>query len=232
MERAQRILGIPFKRSGARPIEYFEYEEIRAVLDAIDRSTPGGRRDYALLALTFNTGGRVQEIVSLRAQDLQLAKPSQVRLRGKGRKGRSCPPWPQTARLIRELCAERHLDLQSAEPVFLNHRGEPLTRFGVQYILAKYLDRAKVNTPSLAKKRLHPHSLRHSTAVHLLKAGVDLCIISHWLGHASVNTTNKYATIDLEMKRKAIARAKPLGKARKASASWQDPAILGWLEAL
>lgn len=231
LEQAQRILGIPFKRTHPRRVEYLEYEEIQAVLSAIDRSTHRGRRDYALLGTMFNTGARVQEILDLRACDLQLIKPFQVRLFGKGRKERFCPIWPQTGRVLRAFCKERQLDLHLDSPLFVNHRTEPLTRFGVRYILGKYLARAQRNAPSLAHKKLHPHSMRHSTAVYLLKSGVDLATISQWLGHASLNTTNKYATLDLEMKRKAIARVKPVYD--RQPARWRkNNSILEWLEAL
>jgi site-specific recombinase XerD len=156
-----------------------------------------------------------------------------VRLVGKGRKERLCPLWPQTAELLRSLLSESGMDPHSTEPLFRNHRGEPLTRFGVRYILAKYCGRARASTPTLAGKRLHPHSMRHSTAVHLLKAGVDLTTISHWLGHASVNTTNRYVTIDLEMKREAIAKARPVDGGTDPVAPWRsDTSILEWLEAL
>ena len=177
-----------------------EYEEIEAVLSAIDQKTLDERRDYALLATMFNTATRVQEIVDLRARDLQLSRPFQVRIFGKGRKERFRPLWAQTAKTLRAFCKERNLDLRCDAKVFLNHRGEGLTRFGVRYKLAKYLRRERARVPRLAKKRLHPHSLRHSAAVHLLKAGVDLVTISHWLGHASPNTTHRYAAIDLETK--------------------------------
>jgi integrase/recombinase XerD len=231
LEHCQRIIAIPFKRAQQRTVEYLEYEEIQQVLSAVDRSASDGRRDYLLLAILFNTGARVQEILDLRACDLQLTKPYQVRLLGKGRKERLCPLWPQTARLLRDFCKERRLDLHSHDPVFLNHRGDPLTRFGVRYLLRKYLDLAKDQVPGLANKRLHPHSMRHSTAVALLKAGVDLSTISQWLGHASPNTTNKYATLDLEMKRKALARIKPLPGQRRVA--WRkNRTILDWLEAL
>ena len=113
-------------------------------------------------------------------------KPLQLRLVGKGRKERICPLWPQTAALLRSLLPEWGMDPRSTEPLFRNHRREPLTRFGVRYLLAKYCDRARASTPTLAAKRLHPHSMRHSTAVDLLKAGVDLTTMSHWLGHTSV----------------------------------------------
>ena len=232
LEQVQRILGIPFKRTRSRPVEYLEYEEIDSVLAAVDRATPDGRRDYTLLSTLFNTGARVQEILDVRATDLQLTKPCQIRLVGKGRKTRTCPLWPQTGRLLRALCAERGLDSRAEALLFVNHRGASLTRFGVRFILAKHLRRAAATQPLLARKKLHPHSVRHSTAVHLLKSGVDLPTIAHWLGHASVNTTNRYATIDLDMKRKALAKAQPLSAPSRRPAWRRDATILEWLEAL
>jgi integrase/recombinase XerD len=227
----QRILGIPFKRARERVVEYLEYEEIEAVLSAIDQKTLDERRDYALLATMFNTAARVQEIVDLRGCDLQLTRPFQVRILGKGRKERFCPLWAQTAKTLRAFCTERNLELRSDAKVFLNHRGEGLTRFGVRYILAKYLRRARARVPNLAKKRLHPHSMRHSAAVAMLKSGVDLSSISQWLGHASLNTTNRYAKIDLEMKRKAIAQVKTIP--RSSRAPWnKNRSTLEWLESL
>jgi integrase/recombinase XerD len=231
LEQCQRILAVPFKRSAARVVEYLEYAEIQAALLTIDRTTRDGRRDYALLATMFNTGARVQEILDLRPSDLQLIAPAHVRLFGKGRKERLCPLWPQTAQLLRAYQRERGLTPASTEPLFVNHRGGPLTRFGVRYVLAKYCDRARTTCPSLAGKRLHPHSLRHSAAVHLLKAGVDLVTISHWLGHASPNTTHRYAAIDVEIKRAALAKARPTDG--DAAAAWRsDGTLLDWLAAL
>jgi integrase/recombinase XerD len=230
LEQCQRILLIPFKRARQRTIEYLEYEEIQHVLAAVDQSTYDGRRDYALLAVLFNTGARVQEILDLRTCDLQLTKPFQVRLLGKGRKERFCPLWPQTARLLRSFCKERLFEPQSNQHLFLNHRGEPLTRFGVRYLLRKYQDRSDVRVAGLRRKRLHPHSLRHSTAVALLKAGVDLSTISQWLGHASPNTTNKYAAIDLAMKCEALAKVKPIRAGHRTP--WRSRSILDWLQGL
>jgi site-specific recombinase XerD len=133
--------------------------------------------------------------------------------------------------VLRLLCKRRHINLTSDERIFVNHRGEQMTRFGVRYILKKHLDKAKATLPDLARKRLHPHSLRHSMAVALLKSGVDLTTISQWLGHASPNTTNKYASIDLDLKRKALARVKPPeGQSRTG---WRkNNTILEWLDAL
>jgi site-specific recombinase XerD len=231
LARVQRILAIPFKRARQRAIQYLERDEIEAILSRISRASRDGRRDYVLLATMFNTGARVQEIVDLQARDLQLMRPFQIRLFGKGRKERFCPIWPQTARVLRDYCNERQIDLRSNERIFLNHRGEPLTRFGVRYILAKHLDRARVHVSTLGRKRLHPHSMRHSTAVALLNSGVDLTTIGQWLGHASPNTTNRYATVDLEMKRRAIAKVKPV--AYRGTPSWRrNQSVLDWLEEL
>ena len=181
----------------------------------------------------FNTGARVGEIVSLCVADLRLDAPAQVHLHGKGRKQRVCPLWPQTADLLRALLAERGRELQPDEPVFRNHRGMRLTRFGVRYLLQKYCTRAQATVPALRTKRLHPHSMRHSTAVHLLRAGVDIVTISQWLGHASVTTTHRYATVDLDMKRQALAKARPTTRATAGPALWRtDSSVLEWLEAL
>jgi len=231
--RSQRILAIPFKRARQRSIEYLEEDELEAVLSTVNRATPEGRRDYALLAILFNTGARVQEALNLRGQDLQLTRPFQVRLFGKGRKERVCPLWPQTAAVLRDFCAERHVDLRAATPIFLNHRGQPLTRFGVRYLLTKYLRSARAVTPALTNKRLHPHSIRHSSAVHLLKSGVAITTICDWLGHASLMTTNKYATADLDMKRKALEQAHPPNEPSAGGANWRrDASILDWLATL
>lgn len=231
MELAQRVLAVPFKRTRKRVVEYLERAEIEAVLSHIDRSTADGRRDHLLLATMFNTGARVQEVLDLQARDLQLCRPYHVRLYGKGRKERICPLWPQTAKELRAFCGEQQIDLRSNDNVFLNHRKEPLTRFGVRYILAKHLDRARLEVPTLVRKRLHPHSMRHSAAVALLKSGVELSTISQWLGHASLNTTNRYATIDLEMKREAIAKVKPIQSSNNKS--WRkNLTVLEWLEQL
>jgi integrase/recombinase XerD len=230
LELAQRILGIPFKRAQQRVIDYLEYEEIE-ILKAIDRTTGQGARDYALLATMFNTGARVQEIVDLRVRDLQLVKPFQVRLFGKGKKERYCPIWPQTATVLRAFCKTRDVESHPEAHVFVNHRDAPVSRFGIRYILGKCLARAGDDAPNLRKKRLHPHSMRHSTAVALLKSGVDLSTISHLLGHASPTTTSRYAKVDLEMKRKAIARVKPIS--RRSRTPWsKDSTILDWLESL
>ena len=174
---------------------------------------------------------RIQEIVDLRVRDLQLTRPFQVRLFGKGKKERYCPIWPELAAMLRSFCKQRKIDTSPEAHVFVNHRDQPLSRFGVRHILLRCLEAATEAAPTLSRKRLHPHSMRHSTAVALLKSGVDLSTISHMLGHASPTTTNRYAKVDLEMKRKAIAKVRPVS--RKSRTPWaRDATILDWLESL
>jgi len=166
LQLSQQILSVPFKRMRTRTIEYLEFEELEAVLDMVDRSKPDGRRDYAILTLMFNTGGRVQEVIDLKANDLQLSSPFSVHIFGKGRKERICPIWAKTARVLHEYVEEQGIDLRKPVTLFANHLGTPLTRFGVRYILAKYVRKAAETHPSLKVKRLHPHSIRQYVELH------------------------------------------------------------------
>jgi integrase/recombinase XerD len=233
LAQAQHLLGIPFKRIETREIQHLNFDELQAVLGGINRSTSQGRRDFTLLSLLFNTGARVSEIVGLQAADIQLTEPPSVCLHGKGRKERICPLWPETARLVLKLLEEQGVPLDRPEAVFRNRCGARLTRFGVRTILRKHVANAARRVPSLKHKRLHPHSIRHSTAVHLLRSGVDLSTIAHWMGHASLNTTNKYLSLDLEAKREALAKAKPLMNSGSKAGSWRrDTDLIAWLENL
>ena len=233
LEQVQRILSIPFKRTGNREIQHLDFDEIQIVLKAVNPNAANGGRDLALLSLMFNTGARVSEIVGLQIADLQLIAPCSVFLRGKGRKERTCPIWPETATFLRRLIAQSEVPPSQSDPLFRNARGARLTRFGIRLILQKYVAKAVSQRPSLKRKRLHPHSIRHSTAVHLLRSGVDLSTIAHWMGHVSVNTTNKYIAIDLEAKREALAKAKPLLNGRRRSGKWrQDQNLIAWLTSL
>ena len=233
----QRVLGIPFKR-GAReaPIAYLEKTEIEAFLVSIDRTGQAGQRDYALFALMFNTGARVQEVLNLRVRDLRLEPPYQVRLHGKGNKVRLCPIWPRTAELLRELLRTRSTSAQdlAEQPVFTNRHGAPMTRFGVRYLLRKHVATASKRAASLAEKRIHPHSWRHTAAIHLLKAGVDFATISQWLGHASLNTTMRYARADIDLKRQALAQVFPevLAPPKGGAYLFTGTDLTGWLRRL
>lgn len=228
----QRILSIPFKRARSREIHYLDLPDIKAILHAVDRSTALGRRDFALLTLLFNTGGRVSEVVGLQACDFRLHAPSHVLLRGKGNKERTCPLWKETTRIIRDFLSEQQIAPTATTYVFRNHRGHPLTRFGAWFMLKKHVASAAKRTPNLRHKRLHPHSVRHSTAIHLLRAGVDLSTIAHWLGHVSVNTTNKYITLDLKSKADALSRMKPVITGKNRGRWRKDTNLIQWLESL
>lgn len=231
----QRVLGLPFKR-GARsvPMAYFEADEVDAMLNSIDRTTDSGRRDYALFALMFNTGARVQEVLDLQVRDVRTEPPHQVRLRGKGGKIRLCPIWPHTAGLLRELAQQSVQTLTPEAFLFTNRHGAKLTRFGVRYLLKKYVAAGTPVANTMREKRLHPHSLRHATAVHLLKAGVDFATISQWLGHATLNTTMVYARVDLDIKRQALAQVFPevLAPPRAGHLSPAAVDVVDWLKRL
>lgn len=233
LAQTQRVLSIPVKRTATRQIEHLDFDEIQAVLKAVARDQGNGCRDLALLSLMFNTGARVSEIIDVHTTDLRLMAPCSVLLRGKGRKERTCPLWMETAALLGRLIEQRGLQPTQSAPVFLNDRGGRLTRFGVRLILNKHTGRAAQRQCSLKRKRLHPHSICHSTALHLLRSGVDLSTIANWLGHVSVNTTNKYLAIDLEAKREALAKMKPLLKSGRRLEKWhQKPNLMAWLTAL
>lgn len=233
-DQCHRICSIPLKRAPVRPIPYLEQHEMLAMLDAPDQSTRSGRRDRALLLFLYNTGARVQELTGVRASDLHLSRPPQVLLRGKGRKERICPFWASTARVLRDLLRENAISQSSDDNIFLNTQGEPLTRFGVDYILKKHATAVVKAVPSLARKRVSPHTIRHTTAVHMLNAGVDLNVIRAWLGHVDLRTTSIYAEINLATKRKAIQECAPTtGKGRRGRSLWKRNAdLLAWLEDL
>ncbi|HEY2227666.1 MAG TPA: tyrosine-type recombinase/integrase [Xanthobacteraceae bacterium] len=237
MAALQQILGIPFKRGArAAPIEYLEKAEIEVLLAGIDRKTSAGRRDYAMFSLMFNTGARVQEILNLRVRDARLEPPYQVRLAGKGNKVRLCPIWPRTAQLLKDLIQNQHAARENSadQPIFLNGRGVAMTRFGVRYLLQKYVTAGTNAAPTLAGKRIHPNSLRHTTAIHLLKAGIDFATISQWLGHASLNTTMRYARADIDLKRQALAQVFPevLAPPKGGAFVFRGDDITGWLRRL
>ena len=206
----QRVLLIPFKRGARRgPVDFLDQKEVEALLMTPKHPTPATERDLTLFALMLNTGARVQEVVDLRIQDVRTEPPYQVRLRGKGGKIRICPIWAHTARRVRRLLASTTWPVEPDRALFLNLRGEKLTRFGVYTLLKKRIGECSATVATLRGRRIHPHTLRHTTAVHLLKAGVDFATISQWLGHSSLNTTMVYARADLDLKRKALAQVFP-----------------------
>jgi integrase/recombinase XerD len=231
-EQYRQVLAIPAKRARVRPPSYLEPAEARALIAQPDPTTTSGTRDRALLLFLYNTGARVSEALAVRLGDLRLARPAQVRLHGKGSKDRTCPLWPETVRALR-LLLQRHGIAEGGE-VFRNAQGTPLTRDGVAYLLAKHLRAAVTGTPSLHQRRITPHVLRHSCAVALLQAGVDLTVIRDFLGHVSVATTGRYLTSNLEMKRQVLeAFWRRAGLAKPPHRPWRPtPSTLAFLASL
>ncbi len=230
VDHAAQIQAIPVRRTAPPAMAYLDKPEVDALLAVPDRTRPQGQRDYALLLFLYNTGARATETAELTIGAVALDAAPSVRFFGKGRKTRTCPLWPHTTKILRQLLGAR-LDGPRDAPVFRNVRGEPLTRFGIHDLLARSVGKAAATMPSLRAKRVSPHTLRHTTAVHLLRAGVDINTIRAWLGHVSLETTNRYAEIDLEMKAKALATC-AVTTADRAPAWRKDKDLMAFLAAL
>jgi site-specific recombinase XerD len=178
-----------------------------ALLNTPDRTTEQGQRDYIILLFLYNTGARSDELAQLTLGDLDMAYApardlSTVLIKGKGNKLRRCPLWKQTVHELHKLINGR---TDPSEPVFLNRCQQPITRFGIHTMVKRHAQKLSLHLPSIKKKRVSPHTIRHTTATHLLQAGVDINTIRAWLGHVSINTTNIYAEVNLDMKAKALA---------------------------
>jgi site-specific recombinase XerD len=222
-----QIRSIPFKKSSQVVIPYLDKPQMDALLGAPDRLTSQGRRDYPLLLFLYNSGARAEEAAQLLVSELDLASCA-VKIRGKGGKERHCPLWPGTIGELRDLIANRAPQAR----VFLNRCGHPITRFGIHTLVERYVRKAQVKMPSLATKRISPHTIRHTTATHLLRAGVDINTIRAWLGHVSIDTTNIYAEMDLEMKAKALAKCDVTETCQRKRHWRDDPALMTFLRAL
>jgi site-specific recombinase XerD len=227
-----QLRSVEFKRSTHVPVCYLDKREIDALLAVPDQSTRIGYRDHVLLLFLYNSGARADEAAQLEIGDLTLRSDgtstlSSVRLKGKGNKVRLCPLWASTAYALREI-VRGHGD---NERVFLNRTGQPLTRFGIHDIVTRHARTAANSVPEMQKKKIGPHTIRHTTATHLLRAGVDINTIRAWLGHVSLDTTNIYAETDLDMKAKALGmceQKQPPGRKR-----WRDnPDLLTFLAQL
>ncbi|MFZ2956046.1 MAG: tyrosine-type recombinase/integrase [Candidatus Ozemobacteraceae bacterium] len=229
-ELGARILQIPFKKDVHPALGYLNAEETKNILESIDRTTVAGRRDYLLLALLYDSGARVQEVLDLKPCDLRFGSPPHAQLTGKGRKTRLCPLLPQTLRLVEGFLKESHRSQDDTEPLFQNLQGKKLSRHGVRYILLKYVCLAMKACTDLRKRAISPHTLRHSKAVHLLQSGIPLVTIKDILGHADVRTTQIYVATDLEARRKALQDSKSPAVYRKEPKI--DADILDWLEKL
>jgi site-specific recombinase XerD len=204
----QRVLAIPTKRFERKLIDFLTKPEIEALLAAPDQSTWGGRRDSTLLSLAIQTGLRVSELIGLTCKDIVLDSGAHVRCQGKGRKDRCTPLRKDLVATLRSWLRER--SGQPDDPLFPNARGGFLSRDGVEYLLAKHVAVAGKKCPSIQKKRVSPHVLRHTAAMELLQHGVDLTVIALWLGHESPETAQVYVQANLKMKEKALAKTTPV----------------------
>jgi len=223
-----RVLSIPVKRADKRLVGYLTREEMDAVLAAPDQSQWLGRRDYALLLTMYNSGTRLSEITSLQRNQVVFGPTTYLHLKGKGRKEREVPLWPKTSRVLQQWF--RDLDGIHTDVAFPTTRGTALSADAVDHVLKQAVKRASVACSTLAAKRVTPHVLRHTTAMHLMQAGVDITVIALWLGHESIETTHVYLEADLATKERALERIAPGDqKARRFKA---DDALMAFLSSI
>jgi len=228
----QKILNIPMKKSAKQVMSYFSPEGLHLLLKQPDTSTRQGRRDHALLVLLYESAARVQELADLRVRDVRLEDPSTVTLRGKGRKTRIVPIPAKTASILKQYLSEKGWIGKTASldfPIFMNSRKVKLSRAGIAHILRKHVEAARKVNGELIPQIVSPHSLRHSKAVHLLRSGVPLIYIRDFLGHVSVTTTEIYAKIDVEEKRKALECAYEI-PSQELVPDWEtNKGLMAWL---
>lgn len=225
----RRVTFIPLKKRAEPLMDYLEEEEMEAILDSVDRSRPEGRRNHAILLLLYNTGCRVGELANLTRDDCRLDPPSHVRILGKGRRWRTVPLWERTIAAIERSLKDRDDD---SPHMFLGQRGNSITRFGVRHLLEKHYLLVVEKMPSLKRKKVTPHTIRHTTAVAMLRASGDIDGVSKILGHASLNTTKLYTAKDnsrlAETLNKVASAFIPAGED-----NWHpDADLLSWLEKL
>lgn len=232
-ELCRRVLDIPVKKTVSSAMTYLDRDEMKALLAVPNPSHRLGLRDLALLTLLYNTGARASEAVGLSIRDIRFETPAQVRILGKGRKERACPLWPETINALHAYLQQRDDGDHPDAPLFLNAHGRRLGRFGVVTVVKRHVAVAASQQPLLAAKRISPHTLRHTAAMHLLQSGVELNVIKSWLGHVSITTTSQYIEIDMAMKREALERCSPPVPTPPGDSPWhcrQD--IVQWLEDL
>jgi len=233
---AQQVAAIAVKRVAPPETRFLEREQIETLFRNLPSSGRLALRDRALLLLLYNTGARVQELADLRVEHLELGPQRCVRLHGKGDKWRVCPLWPSTVDLLTRLLADRAAPTAPTHPAFTSHGTRALTRFGIYKIVRRHTASLEAQQASPTRHHVSPHVFRHTAAVHLLEAGVDVNVIRGWLGHVSLDTTNRYAEITARMKEAAVRLCEPTEtgvETHRRKPVWRDDtALLGWLSSL
>jgi integrase/recombinase XerD len=231
----ERVAAIPTKRVAPPQTNFLEREEVTALLREVPASGRHAVRHHALLLFLYNTGARAQEVAEVRAADLDMAPQPRVRLHGKGDKWRTCPLWAETARQL-QLLLQQHAPVSPEGPLFVSRPGRALTRFGIYKIVRRYARSVVAKGKLSPTKPVSPHIFRHTAAVHLLESGVEVNVIRGWLGHASLETTNRYAEITPRLKEAALHTCEPPTGGPDSSRGkivWRDDeALLQWLESL
>lgn len=209
LDEYQKILGIPLKKADQKEISYMKTEGVRLLVSQIDLNSTNGLRDYVMLLILYTTGVRVSELINIKIKDISLAPPYTIKVNGKGNKSRYVPITNNTAKYIQKFLDVMHFDLyaNNEEYIFQNHMKSKFTRQGINYVLKKYANKAKIVDSTLIPSDLTAHKMRHTTAMELVSSGVDLIYIRDLLGHSSVTTTEIYARTDSDFKRKAIEKA-------------------------
>ena len=231
----QKIISIPLKRQPSTLFPYLTLDGIKAILQQPDTTTRNGYRDLVLLSLLYDTGARVQELADIKIGDVRFISPATIRLEGKGRKARIVPLMTQSAVLLEEYLLRYYPNYSQilANPLFCSRGKNKLTRSGISYILSKYANMARIDHSELILSNVTPHVFRHSKAMHLLEAGVNLIYIRDVLGHVNIKTTEIYARADADMKRKALETAYQSALPTSSAPSWQtDTELLVWLQNL
>jgi integrase/recombinase XerD len=234
LKEAQFVSLIPTKRTAPAQTFFLERDELQSLFASLTSKGGLAMRDRALLLFLYNTGARVQEVADLRWKNLELADPPRVHLHGKGDKWRLCPLWKETVALLKQLVPDQS-ETNGESPVFTSSKGQALTRFGIYKVVHRHTRLLLKSSP--VRRRISPHTFRHTSAVHLLEAGVEVNVIRGWLGHVCLETTNRYAEINLRMKQAALRTCQPPTSA--SSAGWpkkpiwtKDSELMKWLKSL
>lgn len=227
LENCTDIIAMRPKKHEKPVIPFLTEEELKALLAQPDPSTRHGLRDLTLLSLLYDSGARVQEITDLKLKDIRLTNPAMVTLTGKGRKARQVPLMKETCKLLDAYIRNFNLNSEPlTSPLFFNQKGQALSRYGITYILKKYVSQAELDSDT---RKISPHVLRHTKAMHLLRAGVNMIYIRDFLGHVNISTTEVYARIDAKMKRKVFEEKVPNFTPNTTMPWEEDKDLLQWL---